>query len=413
MAKITSEKQITAQTNIKSEKFKNFFINNSLVLRNVCLSIFAFLTVFIFVMLMVPSTPAHSQVQYINQTAFYSVKYNDTFTNNYISLTATGIILLILIAISVAFLVTYICINKDKIKDSYIQLDEKSKKKKIILDSIIYSSLALAFLLMFIFVLIPPNFSKTMQYFWIGTLEDETNFMSRESIIASLQKLNVTEINGEPTWDQISTGILSATLQAKIASFDVSFAFTPFTVFNAGVVAFTDAIYAVVVLFVLLFGLFVFSCLFKYISYKGIKINFSFKKETFLQIQQKIKDKQDYKKQINKTRKELLEKENELLKTLHDVNLDKVDQEKKLGLISQEELETMISRNNEIKKQLEELVKQKAEINKQRVANSKIRTALSKAQSQNNKSTVRKDKKQTITIPDKELDEIFRNLEID
>lgn len=402
------------QLEVKNNKLANFFSNNFLLLRNIAFFVFAFLTIFMFVMLMIPSTAGHSQLNYVNQTAFYSVKYNSDFTKYYVGITPAGIVLLILNILAITFLVMLIVFNKKNILETYSNLDKKSKTKKITFDSIIYLGLLLVFTLMFIFVLIPPNFSKVMNFYWTQVLQESVNSSDRASIILGLNKLGVTSINGmELNNLELTTGILNAEFQATIARHAVSFMFTPFTTFNTCVVAFSNGIYAVIVLFSMFFGLAILAYVVSYVVSNGLKINLSFNKERFVQIQQKLKEKQDYRKQINKTKKELLDKESELLKDLHEINLEKVDQEKKLGLISQEELETKISKNNEIKKQLEELVKQKAEINKQKIANSKIRSALNKAQAKNNNKTTRKDKKQTITIPDKELDEIFKNLEID
>ena len=83
------------------------------------------------------------------------------------------------------------------------------------------------------------------------------------------------------------------------------------------------------------------------------------------------------------------------------------------GDITQEQLQEQIKKNNEIKKRLEELNKEKQNIRKQRDSLSKFKTALNQLNDKKNTLRTNQKEKQKITIPDKELDEIFKSLEID
>ena len=84
---------------------------------------------------------------------------------------------------------------------------------------------------------------------------------------------------------------------------------------------------------------------------------------------------------------------------------------KKQVAISQGELEDKINKNNELKKQLENLVKQKEELKKESLKKSKVRSFVNKLQENNNSKS--RNKKQEIAIPDKELEEIFKSLDIE
>lgn len=394
-------------------KTRDFFIRNAMTLSKICLITFGLLIVYMFVMLMVPASATHSQTSFAQQTAFYSVKYSSDFTSYNVMLTPAAFILIFLIVGAIIFLALFIHYNKNNFLAYYNSLEKKEKKKFLGKQLVIYISFGLCFLIMLIFVLIPPNFAAIRQFYWLQQIESGTDFNNRESIIASLTLLNVTTYDGAAVSTITSLGILGSLLKDTIASYSSNFAFTPFTNFSGGTVSYSSGIYAVIVLFSVLFSLGVISWFVTNYILKNINLNLSVNKEAIKQIKTKIHEKREYNKQMNKTKKELLARENELLKSLNEVDLAKVDEEKKLGVITQEELESKLSKNNEIKKQLDELIKEKAEIQKQKIANSKIRSALNKMQNQDKNKTTRKDKKQTITIPDKELDEIFKNLEID
>lgn len=396
-----------------ASKLENFFVKKSMLLSKICLMFFGFLIIYMFVMLMVPASATHSQTNFVQQTSFYSLKYSQNFTSYTIMLTPAAFILIFFIVLEIIFLISLIFYNKSNFINYYKSLEQKNKKNFLIKQLIIYVSFSLCFLLMLIFVLIPPNFSIVRQFYWLQQIESGTDFNNRESIISSLNLLNITSYNGAAVSEITSLGILGSLLKNTISSYNSNFAFTPFTNFNGGVVSYSSGMYAVIVIFSVLFSLGTISWFVINYMLKNVNFNLTINKKIINELKTKLHEKREYNKQMNKARKELLAKENELLKSLHEVDLSKVDEEKKLGVITQEELENKLSKNNEIKKQLDELIKEKAEIQKQKIANSKIRSALNKMQNQDKNKTTRKDKKQTITIPDKELDEIFRNLEID
>lgn len=394
-------------------KMNHFFARKAMILSKLCLMSFGLLIIYMFVMLMVPASATHSQTNFVQQTAFYSLKYSQNFTSYTVMLTPAAFIFIFLFVVAIIFLALLVHYNKNSFFAYYKSLEQKEKKSFLTKQLITYVSLALCFLLMLIFVLIPPNFAAVRQFYWLQQIESGTDFNNRESIIASLTLLNVTTYNGSAVSEITSIGILGSLLKDTVASYTSNFAFTPFTSFSGGTVSYSSGIYAVIVLFSVLFSLGVINWFVVNYIFKNINLRLSVNKETIKEFKTKLHEKREYNKQMNKAKKELLARENELLKSLHEVDLAKVDEEKKLGVISQEELEKKLSKNHEIKKQLDELIKEKAEIQKQRIANSKIRSALNKIQNQDKNKTTRKDKKQTITIPDKELDEIFRNLEID
>lgn len=406
-----TETQNISERNVS--KTRDFFVRNAMTLSKISLITFGLLIVYMFVMLMVPASATHSQTNFVQQTAFYSVKYSSNFASYNVMLTPAAFILIFLIVGALIFFALVVHYNKNSFLAYYNSLEKKEKKNFLGKQLVIYISFALCFLIMLIFVLIPPNFAAVRQFYWLQQIESGTDFNNRESIIASLTLLNVTTYDGAAISTITSLGILGSLLKDTVASYSSNFAFTPFTNFGGGTVSYSSGIYAVIVLFSVLFSLGVISWFVTNCILRNINLNLSVNKEVIKQIKTKIHEKREYNKQMNKTKKELLARENELLKSLNEVDLAKVDEEKKLGVITQEELERKLSKNNEIKKQLDDLIKEKAEIQKQKIANSKIRSALNKIQNQDKNKTTRKDKKQTITIPDKELDEIFKNLEID
>ena len=260
-------------------------------------------------------------------------------------------------------------------------------------------------------MLVPPNMAAVRNYYLDQSIINNglaaSNINDVKNAINQLNPNNfiISAPTGNPTLGLLKNYLLSYKLKS-------SFALTFYQSFNDGVVSFSTGIYAIIVLFSVFFISFlILEFVINFILNKKINFNKFFDKQKFIALKEKIKENQIQKKQINFARKQLVQQENELLKSLNDVNLDKIDEEKKLGLISQEELESKISKNNEIKRQLDNLVKQKSEIEKQRISISKIKAAINKVQS--SKDTKSGKEKQKITIPDKELDEIFKNLEID
>lgn len=80
----------------QNSKFYSFIKDNYSILQKIVYFSFVFLSIFMFVMLMLPTSAAHSQTNFVNQTSFYSVKYSSDFLKYYISLSPGGIILVIL-----------------------------------------------------------------------------------------------------------------------------------------------------------------------------------------------------------------------------------------------------------------------------------------------------------------------------
>lgn len=396
-------------------KMNNFFTSNFNLLKKVIYGLAIFIILFMFVMLMIPTHAGHSSTQFINQTSFYSVKYSQDFTAYYVSLTPSGIILVLMLITFVTFISLFFYYNKKTILNNYKNIEEKRiKNNYIIKHSLIYGSISLLFLLLFIFILIAPDFLKVAKYYYVENIKQSVDPTSKSSLIDALNKLGVQTIsyggsNLQINDERLTTGILSNFLSNNnfVAS---SFKFTPFANFNSKFVYTSNGIYAIIVLFAFFLFLSFLSILVFIIISSNFKIKFSLNKEKIELYKEKLQAKKLERQQMAKTKRELAERETQLLKSLNDVSLDKVNEEKRMGIISQEELEAKLSQNNELKKQLDELIKQKQEINKQKIANSKIRSALNKTQNQLPKP---KKDKQTITIPDKELDEIFRNLEID
>lgn len=394
-----------------SSKIFLFLKANYSIIRLCLIFFFVFLLIYMFVMLMIPQLSSHSQNLFVSQTSFYSAKLSSDFSKYYLSLTPAGIIFLILFFLSFTFSIIIFLINKDKIISKY-QVHSK-KERKIYLFKLLTLSigLGLIFLILFIFMLVPPNMAAVRNYYLDQSIINNglvaTNISDVEHAISQLNPNNfiVSAPTGNPTLGLLKNYLLSYKLKS-------SFALTFYQSFNDGVVSFSNGIYAIIVLFSVFFISFlILEFVINFILNKKINFNKFFDKQKFIALKEKIKENQIQKRQINFARKQLVQQENELLKSLNDVNLDKIDEEKKLGLISQEELESKISKNNEIKKQLDNLVKQKSEIEKQRISISKIKAAINKVQS--NKDMKSGKEKQKITIPDKELDEIFKNLEID
>lgn len=107
-------------------------------------------------------------------------------------------------------------------------------------------------------------------------------------------------------------------------------------------------------------------------------------------------------KKANKEKKrKIIAEEEELLSNLKEIT------EEEKQLISEEEFQERMKSNNEIRNKIKELQKQQEEIRKQQSIFLKNR----KEDTINRRPL--KPKKQEITIPDKELEEIFKNIELD
>lgn len=377
------------------------------ILQKVAYFGFVFLAIFMFVMLMIPVSSEQSKVSFVNQTAFYSVKYASNFSKYYISLAPAGIAMILLWIIMIAFSLAVFIINSNSIKAKFIELDKKGQEFYLIKNLIINVSLGLILFLLLLFILVPPNFNQVREYYRINEIRQSAYYDNKQSIIDALNTLGVQSINGAAL-DTLSEGVLLNYLTTKLV-YPSSFAFTWFTTFSSGVSVFSNLLYIPIIFFSILLASSLFSKFGFYMATKNLKIYSLFDKERIQLVKEKLANKKKERQEIHKTKKELSQKENELLRNLYEVNEDKIHEEKKLGIISQEELEAKLSKNNEIKKQLDELIQEKAKIQKQKISNSKIKSVLYKSQTENKP----KKDKQKITIPDKELEEIFKNLEID
>lgn len=391
----------------KTNKFTNFIKNNYSILQKIVYFGFIFLSIFMFTMLMIPVSSEQSKINFVNQTAFYSVKYASDFSKFYVSLAPAGIVLILLWIIMLAFSLIVFITNKDSIREKYKELDNKQKKFYLTQNLIINISLIIILFLLFLFIIVPPNFNQVREYYRINEIRQNAYYNDKQSIINALNSLGIQNINGS-SLDTLTEGVLLDYLMTKLV-FPSTFSFTWFTTFNSGISIFSNLIYIPIIFFSILLSVSLFSKFGFYISTKNFKIYALFDKQKIQLAKEKYANKKKERQEINKTKKELSQKENELLRNLYEFNEDKIHEEKKLGIISQEELEAKLSKNNEIKKQLDELIQEKAKIKKQKISNSKIRSVLYKSQSENKP----KKDKQRITIPDKELEEIFKNLEID
>lgn len=374
--------------------------------------IFIFLLIYMFVMLMIPQLSAHSQTSFTSLTSFYSGKFSLDFTKYYLSLTPAGIIFIVFLILALGCSIITFLFNKDKIISKY-KVHSKQERKMYLFKLLTLSiGLGVIFFIFLIFVLIPPNMQAMKNYYLDQAIIDQA--LSSKDLTVVQNAISQLNPNNFPTpTPDLNTSSIG-TLTNYLLSYQLksSFPFTFYQSFAAGVVSLSSGIYAIIVLFSVFFISFItLEFVINFIFNKKINFNKFFSKDKFLALKAKIKENQIQKKQISFAKKQLAQRETELLKSLNDVNLDKIDEEKKLGLISQEELESKISKNNEIKKQLDELLKQKTEIEKQRISLSKIKAAINKAQTNKDMKTGKE--KQKITIPDKELDEIFKNLEID
>ncbi len=164
--------------------------------------------------------------------------------------------------------------------------------------------------------------------------------------------------------------------------------------------------YTAVVLFSLLiiYGFFAVLILWKINSNTQILEFIKNRKEIFREMIEKVKEAKKTKAENRAKRKRLLEEEDELLNNLNEV----VIEEDEVAGLSQEELQAKINKHNEIKNKIFDLHKQQEEL---KLEANPFARKKEKTEVINKRAT--KVKKQEIAIPDKELEEIFKNLDID
>ncbi len=356
-----------------NNKFWNFCKNNNskLWFASFCLIIFA--TIFLLVMAIIPNNPAYSTTSFVYTNAMYAVKFSSNLSSYIVIFAPAGWVAFLLILITITLFVIAFIVNWNNIKAKYIDAKEN---KKLIQTWIHYSfliSFIVAFIILTIFIIIPPNYSNLQNYY-------------------ALQN-----------WNPIPEELQSAS----------SFWFSPTSWFSSGVSIFVGGYIAVIVLFTIFMT---YACLGLLVNYwlskiPTIKFKFSLSKEYFENIKKNNKIKKQEKIKIKQTQRMIEREENILLRDLYKVNEEvKVETS---GDITQEQLQEQIKKNNEIKKRLEELNKEKQNIRKQRDSLSKFKTALNQLNDKKNTLRTNQKEKQKITIPDKELDEIFKSLEID
>lgn len=153
----------------------------------------------------------------------------------------------------------------------------------------------------------------------------------------------------------------------------------------------------------LFFGFFSILILYKVNKGTGFLAKFKENKEAIKQLIQKVKEARKEKAANREKKKRLLEEEDELLSNLNEIVID----EENKAQISQEVLLEKINERNRIKNKILDNHKEQEKL---KMLN-KLKSKKREAQPINKRST--KLKKQEIAIPDKELEEIFKNLEID
>lgn len=356
-----------------NNKFWNFCKSNNskLWLISFCLTIFT--TIFLFVMAIMPNNPAYSTTSFIYSNQMYAVKFSSDLSSYIVIFAPAGWVAFFLIIFTITFFVIAFIVNWDNIKTKYVDAKENKKLTKNWINYSFLISFLLAFVIMMIFIFIAPNYSSLRNYYAL--------------------------LMQNPTPE---------TLQSAS-----SFWFSPTSWFSSGVTNFTGGYIAIIVLFTLFMSYGIIGLLVNYWFSKipAMKFNFSLSKEYFENLKKNNEIKKQEKIKIRQAQKMLEREENSLLRDLYKVN-DEIKPETS-GDISQEQLQDQIKKNNEIKKRLEELNKEKQNIRKQRDSLSKFKSALNQLNDKKNNLRTNQKEKQKITIPDKELDEIFKSLEID
>lgn len=393
------------------EKSYKFLANLSLLITLISI-------IWIFINFMIPANGSVGFNNYINATGFYTVKYASDFQSYSISLTASGIGLVIWMILSlILYVITGISHAKHhkQERQSWKENPDLKPTKKIVAagftNMFAFLFLLVVTLILFIFILIPPSVGDIKNMF-------HANFIIAKALNENGNDLgtltNLCKQLGIKLPDNATLGVVKSALSGYNAFHNV--AFTPFyTWLPTQFVIKKNSIDAGIVLFSLAL---IFNALARFVAYRlrvSANKQKSFDRQTMKDLLKQYKEARKEKQAIKQNKKELLEQENELLKNLYeidkDLNQNKADDLTPIQKINQQELEEKINKNNELKKQLEELNKQKAELKKKSISNSKIKSALHKAQNQNIKQT--RNKKQEIAVPDKELEEIFKSLDID
>lgn len=338
------------------------------------------------------------------------------YRNQTLNLTPLGIItsiISILFVIHIVFLIT-ITIKQKQTFFFFKNLDNK-KKNWYFLSAWI---LAIAILvMMFGFIFATPNtneFTEKLFFKQFITSLDSANITQQQHDIfigyvnkygwaEQLKAIGLANYN-----DFIGTNV---SLNSNIISFlqNVFIDFTPsyfvplFKVSSESAVV-NPVFYFNIVIFSLMLFYLLSSAFGLHMSNNRILISkksFKERRESFKLLTNELKEKLKTKKENKEKRKLLLKEEEQLL-----VGLDNFESEKEIETISQEELQEKINKNNELKNRIMEIHAQQKKLKDE----SKLFKSKNQKEEINKRST--KIKKHEITIPDDELEEIFKNLDI-
>ena len=119
---------------------------------------------------------------------------------------------------------------------------------------------------------------------------------------------------------------------------------------------------------------------------------------------QEYKKMQTERKELRKNKKALREQEDELLQNLEQIKVDNKHEDTVIEQLSQQELEEEMAKTNALREEIEHLRRQREQIEQQAAQNSK--------KPKGHRQPTRQ-KKQQISVPDEELEEIFKSLDID
>ena len=368
----------------------------------------------IFISYMIPANPAVSQYEYINSTAFYSTKFSNNFNSYSISLTGNGIALCVWMGLSfIVYALTAIShVKRNKIQKVNAEAEKAKIEVSVLMRMIAFIVMLVLTLALFAFILIPPISRDLANAYHTQYLINFALSQSGDEQLNSLKALCASL--GISVEDNANIGSYINAVNNYNPFSDVDF--TPW--YNAvgfGIAEHSSAWVTGIVVFSVAIGGYFLTILVSFLVARRAKLEKEFSKETMKAMLEKYKENRKERQAIRKNKKELLDQENELLKNLYEMDqeLAKHNQDdlSPIQRINQRELEEKIAKNNELKKQLEELNKQKVELKKESAKHSKVKATLNKVQETNTRQA--KAKKQEIAVPDKELEEIFKSLDID
>lgn len=335
-------------------------------------------------------------------------------TNLYLSpLGIITVILFILFLIHSIFMIMILIIKKQ----SFYFFTNLNKKTYNLVFLVGWFLLFVILIMMFGFIFSAPNtsgFTEKLAFQEFVTSLDKTNITKEQ------QNTFISYVN-RFGWDQQLKAIglenykdfgLNETLNSSIISFlnhvNVNFAPSNFTALFMvdsngigpnGVYTFNIVIFSLTFIY---FSLAFFSLyLINKRSARLDRRTFKERKEMFKLLANEFKQKIKTKKENKEKRKLLLKEEEQLL-----VGLDNFESNEEIERISQEELQEKINKNNELKNRIIEIQSEQRKLKD----DSKLFKSKNKKEEINKRST--KIKKHEITIPDEELEEIFKNLDI-